>query len=190
MKKQFIVNYCYNKGRFLRKKDLMNIKIITTGGTIDKIYFDQKSDFQVGEPSISEILKEANVTFSYSIMPVLRKDSMDMTHEDRMLIYSKVKSSVQRHIVITHGTDTMIDTARMLQKINAKVIVLTGAMQPAKFRFTDAVFNIGCAVTAVQILPEGVYIAMNGQIFNSGNVRKNQKLNRFEPISPNIPICC
>jgi L-asparaginase len=170
----------------LKEKDFMKIKIITTGGTIDKIYFDQKSDFQVGEPSIAEILKEANVTFSYSIMSILRKDSLDMTNEDRMLIYSKVKSSAQRHIVITHGTDTMIDTARVLQKINAKVIVLTGAMQPAKFRFTDAVFNIGCAVTAVQILPEGVYIAMNGQIFNPGNIRKNQIENCFEPLSPDL----
>lgn len=164
----------------------MKIKFFTTGGTIDKIYFDKKNEFQVGEPSIAEILKEANVTFSYSIMSVLRKDSLDITHEDRMLIYAKVKSSTQCHIVITHGTDTMIDTARVLQKINGKVIVLTGAMQPAKFRFTDAVFNIGCAVTAVQILPEGVYIAMNGQIFNSGNVRKNQLQNRFEPLSPDL----
>ena len=162
----------------------MQIKIITTGGTIDKIYFDQKSDFQVGEPSIVEILKEAHVTFSYDIMSVLRKDSLDLTDDDRLLICSKVKTSTQRHIVITHGTDTMIDTAKALQGITGKVIVLTGAMQPAKFRFTDAVFNIGCAITAVQILPEGVYIAMNGQIFDPGNIQKNQVQNRFEPISP------
>jgi L-asparaginase len=95
----------------------MKIKIITTGGTIDKIYFDQKNDFQVGEPSIAEILKEANVTFSYEILSVLRKDSLDMTDDDRLLICSKVKSSTQSHIVITHGTDTMIDTAKSLQGI-------------------------------------------------------------------------
>jgi L-asparaginase len=168
----------------------MNIKIITTGGTIDKIYFDQKNDFQVGEPSIAEILKEANVTFSYEILSVLRKDSLDMTDDDRLLICSKVKTSPQTRILITHGTDTMIDTAKSLQGIASKVIVLTGAMQPAKFRFTDAVFNIGCAVTAVQILPKGVYIVMNGQIFDPGNIQKNKVQNRFEPISPDIRKCC
>jgi L-asparaginase len=174
----------------LKRKSFMKIKIITTGGTIDKIYFDQKSDFQVGEPSIAEILKEANVTFSYEILPVLRKDSLDITDDDRLLIYSKVKSSTQNHILITHGTDTMIDTAMSLQGIPGKVIVLTGAMQPARFRFTDAVFNIGCAVTAVQILPEGVYIVMNGQIFDPGNIQKNKKQNRFESLSPNTRTCC
>jgi L-asparaginase len=162
----------------------MHIKIITTGGTIDKIYFDQKSNFQVGEPSIIEILKEANVTFSYEILSVLRKDSLDMTDDDRLLICNEVKSSIQNRIIITHGTDTMINTAKALQKIKGKIIVLTGAMQPAKFRFTDAVFNIGCAVTAVQILSEGIYIVMNGQIFNPENIRKNQVLNCFELISP------
>ncbi len=163
----------------------MEIKIFTTGGTIDKIYFDKKDDFQVGDPSIIEILKEANVTFSYSITPLLRKDSLDMTSEDRMLVFSEVNSCIQRRIVITHGTDTMIDTAKILKKIDNKTIVLTGAMQPAKFRFTDAVFNIGCAVTAAQILPEGVYIAMNGQIFDPENIQKNNAFNRFEPIFPN-----
>lgn len=160
----------------------MKIKIITTGGTIDKVYFDRKSEFQVGKPSIADILKEANVTFSYEVISLLRKDSLDITDEDRLLICSKVKSSVQNHIVITHGTDTMIKTAKALKAINGKVIVLTGAMQPAQFRFTDAVFNIGCATTAVQILPPGVYIVMNGQIFDPENVRKNQEQNHFEPI--------
>ncbi len=164
----------------------MQIKIITTGGTIDKVYFDRKSDFQVGEPSIVEILKEANVTFSYEVLSVLRKDSLDMTDDDRLLICSKVKSSTQNRIVITHGTDTMIDTAKALQGITGKIIVLTGAMQPAKFRFTDAVFNIGCAVTAVQIMPEGVYITMNGQIFDPGNIRKNHIQNCFELLFPDI----
>jgi len=165
----------------------MEIKIITTGGTIDKVYFDQKSDYQVGEPSILEILKEANVNFSYEVMSVLRKDSLDLTDEDRLLIASSVESSAQRLIVITHGTDTMIDTAKALKGVPGKVIVLTGAMQPAKFRFTDAVFNIGCAITAVQLLPEGVYISMNGQVLDPENIQKNQLRNRFEPISPATP---
>jgi len=170
----------------LKGKDFMQIKIITTGGTIDKVYFDRKSDFQVGEPSIVEILKEANVTFSYEVLSVLRKDSLDMTDDDRLLICSKVKTSTQNRIVITHGTDTMIDSAKALQGITGKIIVLTGAMQPAKFRFTDAVFNIGCAVTAVQIMPEGVYITMNGRIFNPENIRKNHIQNCFELLCPDI----
>jgi len=170
----------------LKGKDFMQIKIITTGGTIDKVYFDRKSDFQVGEPSIVEILKEANVTFSYEVLSVLRKDSLDMTDDDRLLICSKVKTSTQNRIVITHGTDTMIDTAKALQGITGKIIVLTGAMQPANFRFTDAVFNIGCAVTAVQIMPEGVYITMNGRIFNPENIRKNHIQNCFELLCPDI----
>ncbi len=170
----------------LKGKDFMQIKIITTGGTIDKVYFDRKSDFQIGEPSIVEILKEANVTFSYEVLSVLRKDSLDMTDDDRLLICSKVKTSTQNRIVITHGTDTMIDTAKALQGITGKIIVLTGAMQPAKFRFTDAVFNIGCAVTAVQIMPEGVYITMNGRIFNPENIRKNHIQNCFELLCPDI----
>ena len=98
----------------------MKIKIITTGGTIDKVYFDRKSEFQVGKPSIADILKEANVTFSYEVISLLRKDSLDITDEDRLLICSKVKSSVQNHIVITHGTDTMIKTAKALKAINGE----------------------------------------------------------------------
>lgn len=162
----------------------MQIKIITTGGTIDKVYFDEKSEFQIGEPSIFDILKEAHVSVSYEIISVLRKDSLDMTDKDRQVIFDEVDSSPQRHVVITHGTDTMIDTAQFLKNIHGKIIVLTGAMQPAKFRFTDAVFNIGCAFAAVQLLQGGVYIVMNGQVFNPDNVRKNRDKNRFEQLFP------
>lgn len=161
----------------------MHIKIITTGGTIDKVYFDQKSQFQIGEPSVSEILEDARVSLSYDIISVLRKDSLDMTDNDRKLIYDRVVSCRQRRIVITHGTDTMIDTAKVLQQTSGKIIVLTGSIQPARFRFTDAVFNVGCAITAVQLLSEGVYIAMNGKIFDPENVRKNMDKNRFETLS-------
>lgn len=160
----------------------MKIKIITTGGTIDKIYFDAKNEYQVGDPQIGEVLKEANVGISYEIASLMRKDSLELTDEDRRLIYQAVKSAHQRHIVVTHGTDTMIDTAKVLKKVADKVVVLTGAMQPAKFRFTDAVFNIASAIAAVQLLPEGVYIAMNGRIFDPERVRKNITLNRFEVV--------
>ncbi len=160
----------------------MKIKIITTGGTIDKIYFDEKSEYHIGDPQIAEVLKEANITFEYEVVPLMRKDSLDMTDEDRHLIYEKIRSDSNRHFVVTHGTDTMILTAKALCNIPAKVIVLTGAMQPAKFRMTDAVFNIACAITAVQLLPDGVYIAMNGNIFDPVRAKKNIELNRFEVV--------
>ena len=160
----------------------MKIKIITTGGTIDKIYFDQKSEFQIGDPQIAEVLKGANVTLDYEICSLLRKDSLDLTDEDRKLIHDTVRDDGSRLFVITHGTDTMIRTARALQDIPGKVMVLTGAMQPARFRMTDAVFNIACAVTAVQLLSDGVYIAMNGKIFQPEKARKNVEMNRFEDL--------
>ncbi len=160
----------------------MTITIITTGGTIDKIYFDQNSQFQIGEPQIKEVLLEANATFDYEIIPLLRKDSLDLTDEDRQLIYDRVAAVPGRQVVITHGTDTMTVTAAKLSTIPDKVIVMTGAMQPLRFRLTDAVFNIACALTAVQLLTPGVYIAMNGRVFPAGTTRKNPALRRFEEI--------
>ena len=156
------------------------IKIFTTGGTIDKIYFDDRSEYQVGEPQIGNVLTEANVTQTYEITPLFRKDSLDLTDEDRHMIYHAVNSCPQTRIIVTHGTDTMVATANVLNKVTNKTIVLTGAMQPAKFRFTDAVFNIASAFSSVQLLPSGVYIAMNGRIFYPDKAIKNRKLNRFE----------
>ena len=160
----------------------MIIKIVTTGGTIDKIYFDRKNEFQVGDPQIEKVLSEANVTLDYEVIQLLRKDSLDLTDADRHLIYRTILSDPAGHFVVTHGTDTMLITAKVLKKITDKVIVLTGAMQPAKFRQTDAVFNIAAAITAVQILSPGVYIAMNGRIFDPAKTRKNIEQNRFEPM--------
>jgi len=160
----------------------MKIKIITTGGTIDKIYFDAKSEFQVGDPQIAAVMREANVTVDYEIVPLMRKDSLDLNDDDRQLIYDTIAIADEEHFVVTHGTDTMVQTAQALQKISHKVIVMTGAMQPAKFRMTDAVFNIASAVIAVQILPFGIYIAMNGRIFDPFKARKNVDRNRFESI--------
>ncbi|MBW2406891.1 MAG: asparaginase [Deltaproteobacteria bacterium] len=160
----------------------MKIKIFTVGGTIDKVYFDRKSAYEVGEPRIGEILKEANVTFEYEISSILHKDSLDMTDEDRQLIFDKVASDQHRHILLTHGTDTMIQTAKKLQTITGKVIVLTGAMEPARFKYSDAEFNIGCAVAAVQVLAPGVYIVMNGRIFDPDRIKKNLEQNWFEEL--------
>ena len=160
----------------------MKIKIFTVGGTIDKVYFDRKSAYEVGEPRIGEILKESNVTFEYEISSILHKDSLDMTDEDRQLIFDKVASDRHRHILLTHGTDTMIQTAKKLQTIPGKVIVLTGAMAPARFKYSDAEFNIGCAVAAVQVLAPGVYIVMNGRIFDPDRIKKNLEQNWFEEL--------
>jgi L-asparaginase len=158
----------------------MEIQIITTGGTIDKLYFDAESEFQVGDPQVVDVLREANVTVPYAVRQLMRKDSLELTDADRRLIRDTIAAAPQRHFVVTHGTDTMLDTARVLQTLGDKVIVLTGAMQPARFRFTDAVFNIGCAVMAVQLLPPGVYVTMNGRIFDPRKTVKNREQNRFE----------
>ena len=158
----------------------MKVKFFTTGGTIDKIYFDKKSTYQVGAPKIVEILKGANVNFDYEVESILKKDSLDMTESDRKQLTTKIKKDKHERIIVTHGTDTMLATARTLQTIPEKVIVLTGAMQPASFAGSDAIFNVGAAIAAVQVLPFGVYIAMNGLILNPNNSIKNVAKSRFE----------
>ena len=160
----------------------MQLEIFTTGGTIDKVYFDAKSRFEVGEPQILEVLREANLSIAYQVTPLMRKDSLELTDQDRELVRKAVEASTATRIVITHGTDTMTDTARSLAGVTGKTIVLTGAMQPARFRFTDAVFNIASAMMAAQTLAEGVYITMNGQVFDPESTRKNVEMNRFEAI--------
>ena len=160
----------------------MHLEIFTTGGTIDKVYFDAKSSFEVGDPQIVEVLREANLCIDYRVTQIMRKDSLELTDADRETIRQSVESSEAGHIVITHGTDTMIDTAKALAKVAGKTIVLTGAMQPARCRHTDAVFNIASAMMAAQTLPAGVYIVMNGQVFDPNASRKNVALNRFEEV--------
>ncbi len=160
----------------------MKLKIFTTGGTIDKIYFDRKSEYQVGDPQAGCVLKRANVVIDYEVESLMRKDSLDMTDDDRRKIFERVSAESAERIVITHGTDTMIETGKVLGKINGKTIVLTGSMYPAEFRDSDAVFNIGCAIMAVQLLPPGVYIAINGRLFEPSLSRKNVADNRFEPL--------
>jgi len=160
------------------------IEILTTGGTIDKIYFDAKSSFQVGESPVAELLKEANLTLDVQVREVLRKDSLEMGDVDRAAIRKAVAESVASQVVVTHGTDTMVQTGQALQGIAGKTIVLTGAMQPARFRATDALYNVAAALTAVQTLPNGVYIAMNGQIFDPQITRKNVERNCFETQGP------
>lgn len=161
---------------------MKKLRIFTTGGTIDKIYFDAKSEYEVGEPQIGEILREMGAALSFEITSLMRKDSLDMTDADRESIRRAVASDASQRILITHGTDTMTNTAAALQGIAGKTIVLTGALNPARFRGSDAIFNIGGAVAAVQSLPPGIYIFMNGRVFDALKVRKNRDKNRFEAI--------
>lgn len=156
------------------------IQIFTTGGTIDKVYFDANSAFEIGDTLLPELLTESNIHDGYAINGLLRKDSLEMTDADREAIREAVAAADATQILITHGTDTMAETARALSTITDKTIVLLGAMQPARMRRSDAVFNVGFAWAAVQLLPAGVYIAMNGEVFEAGAVRKNLKAQKFE----------
>ena len=158
------------------------IKIFTVGGTIDKVYFDAKSSYEVGPPNIAAELEQLNLNFDFAVTSLMKKDSLEMTDEDRQIIHTAIANCGDERIVITHGTDTMALTADVLSDIPNKTIVITGALAPAIFKTTDALFNIGCAVTAVQTKAAGVYIAMNGQIFDYDNVRKDVPNNRFVPL--------
>jgi L-asparaginase len=161
---------------------MMHIKIFTTGGTIDKVYFDATSEYQVGPPNISAVFDELKLGFNYTIESLMKKDSLEITDDDRKIICQATAKDPAHRILITHGTDTMVQTAKKLADIQGKTIVLTGALKPALFKTTDAVFNIGCAVTAVQTLQYGIYIVMNGCVFTHDHVRKNVQQGMFETI--------
>ena len=160
----------------------MRIEIITTGGTIDKVYFDAKGGYEVGPPMVEKILAEARASVEVTITPLLRKDSLEMTDADRAAIAAAVAASTARYVIVTHGTDTMVATAKALGSQRGKTVVLTGALQPGRFSDSDAPFNLGMAFAAVQSLADGVYIVANGQVFHPDRVRKNLTLNRFEAI--------
>jgi L-asparaginase len=157
----------------------MKIRIFCIGGTIDKIYFDAKSKYEVGSPSIGKILREHDVGLDFTVTSLMAKDSLDVTDVDREQIRCAAQEILEERIVITHGTDTMVQTAEALSSIANKTIVLTGALAPAIFKDSDAVFNIGCAIAAVQTLPPGIYITMNGQVFDYDKVTKDVPNNRF-----------
>ena len=165
----------------------MKLRFITVGGTIDKVYFDKLSDYQVGPPGVERILLDLPLGIEFVVESVLRKDSLDMTNDDRELVRSAVERSPEDLSVITHGTDTLIETAQRLQGIAGKKIVLTGAMQPANFRNSDAVFNVGVAIGVVLSKPTpGVWIAMSGQVFDPMRSRKNRSRGVFESIDTAI----
>jgi L-asparaginase len=133
----------------------LSIRVLATGGTIDKVYFDATSAYEIGDPQIGVLLHEANVTFDYEVESVLRKDSLELDEADRKLIRERVEAAPENRILITHGTDTMTETAAALEGIAGKTIVFTGSMLPARFRQNDALFNVGCAVGGLQSLPPG-----------------------------------
>jgi L-asparaginase len=155
------------------------IDIFTTGGTIDKVYFDALSEYQIGPTAITDMLAENNVFVPHRVTQLMRKDSLDLTDADRIIIHNAVAASTAEQILVTHGTDTMVQTGQMLSDIAGKTIVLTGAMQPASLRTSDAAFNVGFALAAVQSLPHGVYLAMNGQIFDPAKTQKDRTAGRF-----------
>jgi len=157
------------------------IAIVTTGGTIDKAYFDALSEYQVGETVVARLLSVGQVTHPYRVIEALRKDSLELTDEDRAALVKQVAALESSRVIVTHGTDTMTDSARALGSVSGKTIVLTGALSPARFAESDASFNLGMAFAAVQILPAGVYIAMSGQVFRGDQVRKDRANARFVP---------
>jgi len=156
--------------------------ILTTGGTIDKIYFDAMSSYEVGESEVGKLLAHGHVSLPCTIVSLMRKDSLELNDADRALIRKTIEGSASRMVMVTHGTDTMTETGKALKGIPGKTIVLTGALLPARFRDNDAIFNIGFALAAVQSMPQGVYICMNGRIFEPDRVRKNRERNCFEAI--------
>jgi len=159
------------------------ITVLATGGTFDKVYFDALSEFSIGEPQVTRLLEEANVREGFTVESVLKKDSLEITQDDRLLLRDKVSENYSPKILITHGTDTMVDTAKVLaQTITDKTVVLLGAMQPARMRLSDATFNLGFAFAAVQLLPPGIYIAMSGKVFPYDEVVKNRQAGQFESL--------
>lgn len=155
------------------------ILVLTTGGTIDKAYFDALSEYQIVESGIPALIEEARVALPFRVMELMRKDSLELTDADRALIAAAVREAPETHIVITHGTDTMTDTAKALAPIEGKTIVLTGALSPARFAETDAPFNLGMAFATAQVAAPGVWIAMSGQVFDGLKVRKDRAAGKF-----------
>ncbi len=155
------------------------IDIFTTGGTIDKVYFDALSEYQIGPTALPDMLRENNVYIQHRVTQLMRKDSLEITDDDRKIIREAVEASDADMVLVTHGTDTMVETGKILSDIKGKTIVLTGAMQPATLRNSDAEFNVGFALAAVQSQDQGAYVAMNGQIFDPQTTVKDRAAGRF-----------
>ena len=162
----------------------MTIRVFVTGGTFDKKYDELRGTLEFEETHVPEMLALGRCQADVSVRTLMMVDSLDMTDEDRDIIVDHSRRCSEDHIVITHGTDTMVETARALAaRVSDKTIVLTGAMVPYAFGSSDGLFNLGSALSFAQVLPPGVYIAMNGRYFRWDNVRKNREQGTFETIS-------
>jgi L-asparaginase len=163
----------------------MCIRIFVTGGTFDKEYDELTGSLFFKDTHLHEMLKLGRCKCNVEIRTLMMIDSLKMVDEDRKIILDNCKKAAEDRIVITHGTDTMVETAKVLAAgIKNKTIVLTGAMIPYKFGSSDGLFNLGSAIAFAQTLPKGVYISMNGRYFLWNNVRKNKKIGMFEEITP------
>jgi L-asparaginase len=160
----------------------MNIELITTGGTIAKRYDEITGELVFDKEHIQKLLTQSRSTVDLNILPLMLKDSLDMDENDREILLKAAKKSSSKKILITHGTDTMTESAKKLSLITDKTIVLTGAMIPFAFKNSDALFNLGFALSSVQTLSHGVYICINGKIFTHDNVKKDRKRGIFETI--------
>jgi L-asparaginase len=161
----------------------MTIRIFITGGTFDKEYNELTGQLYFNDSHLPEMLDLGRNLAAVEIRTLMMVDSLEMSDDDRELIVEHCRKSPEEKIIITHGTDTMPETAQLLsKKISDKTIVLTGAMIPYKFGSSDGLFNLGSALAFVQTLPAGVYVAMNGRYFNANNVRKNKLTGVFEEV--------
>lgn len=158
------------------------ITFIQTGGTIDKDYPRNTKGwaFEIGEPAFHRILQRIDPSFNYDIKSLVQKDSQEITIQDREFLVESLNSIASKYVIITHGTDTMVESARFLHKyIHDKVIIITGAMRPERFTNSDAEFNLGCAIGAVFNLDTGVYIAMNGIVKNFADIKRDLESGKF-----------
>ncbi len=156
------------------------ILVLTTGGTIDKNYFDALSEYQIVDSGIPGLLDEARIALPVRVVELMRKDSLELTDVDRALIANAAREASETRIVVTHGTDTMTETAKVLAAaVPGKTICLTGALSPARFAQTDAPFNLGMAFATAQVAAPGVYIAMSGEVFDGLKVRKDRTAGKF-----------
>ena len=161
----------------------MAIRILITGGTFDKEYDEITGNLYFKDTHVAEMLKLGRCRVPVEIRTVMMIDSLEMTDEDRQIIVHNCLKVPEKNIVITHGTDTMVETASVLAAaVPEKTIVLTGAMIPYAFGSSDGLFNLGSALSLCQVLPPGVYLAINGQVFDWDNARKNRKTGVFEPL--------
>lgn len=161
----------------------MGIRIIVTGGTFDKRYDEIEGALTFHETHLPDILRQVRVTVPVAVETNQLIDSLHMTDRDRLRILEACRQAPETQVIITHGTDTLVETAHLLGQTGLpKTIVLTGAMVPYTVYGSDSLFNLGSAVSAVQLLPHGVYVVMNGRVFNWDNVRKNRPQGAFEPL--------